>query len=177
MERVTLNFTVSSRQAFEPKISPRPDSDSDFFLIVVLTQRQNCLATYNPHFKMRSDYRWMYAIAAKDAASSRWFDEAVKVDMHSGAVAARWSAPSVYLTEFDFAPTSASVASADEDDGLLLTVLYNASADESSFGVFDAKTLTPLSMWPLGAAVPFHAHGIVCSRGAEGGGQRCFSNP
>ena len=62
-----------------------------------------------------------------------------------------------------------------EDDGLLLTVLYNASADESSFGVFDAKTMTPLSMWPLGAAVPFHAHGIVCA--AKGGGQRCFSNP
>ena len=55
-------------------------------------------------------------------------------------------------------------------------MLYNATADESSFGVFDAKTLTPLSMWPLGAAVPFHAHGIVCNRGAEGG-QRCFSNP
>ena len=32
--------------------------------------------TYNPHFKMRA-YRWMYAIAAKDAASSRWFDEAM----------------------------------------------------------------------------------------------------
>ena len=79
------------------------------------------------------------------------------------------------LTEFDFAPASASVAPADEDDGLLLTVLYNASADESSFGVFDAKTMTPLSMWPLGAAVPFHAHGIVCA--AKGGGQRCFSNP
>ena len=133
--------------------------------------------TFNPEWKMVPTYRWMYAIAAASTSTSRWFDEAVKVDMHTGTVSRRWSAPNVFLAEFDFAPASASVAADDEDDGLLLTVLYNATSDVSSYGVFDAKTLQPLAILPLGAAVPFHAHGIVCSGGSGGSKQRCFSNP
>lgn len=131
--------------------------------------------TYNPQFKMRPDYRWMYAISPASRAS-RWFDQLVKVDVRKGGLSKSWSAPGMYLTEFDFHPTSEGVAADDEDDGLLLSVLYNATADSSSFGVFDAKTLAPIGIYPLGAAVPFHAHGIVC-RPQQGGPPKCFSNP
>ena len=132
--------------------------------------------TYNPRFKMRP-YRFFYAIAPSSAAS-RWFDTLVKVDRANatgGVVAASWSSPGVYLTEADFVPrprSSDGTANA-EDDGLLLTVLYNATADNSFFGVFDARTVAPLGLYPLGQlVVPFHAHGIVCLPG-----EACFTNP
>lgn len=132
--------------------------------------------TYNPHFKMNPDYRWMYAIAPRSTATSRWFDQLVKVDIRSGGIDKAWSAPGIYLTEFDFAPAGPGSAPDDEDDGLLLGIVYNQTSDLSSFAVIDAKTLAPLGMYPLGAAVPFHAHGIVC-RGEGAVGKRCFSNP
>jgi carotenoid cleavage dioxygenase-like enzyme len=126
-----------------------------------------------------------YAIAPLDPSTSRWFDSVVKVDVKKGSVQSRWSAPGVYLTEFDFLPlrnapdahggaagAGAAESGGEEDDGLLLTILYNATSDESSFGVFDAKQLVPLGLYPLGGVVPFHAHGIVCTHGAG-----CYPNP
>ena len=87
--------------------------------------------------------------------------------------------PGVYLTEADLCRALAAEEAASrrhrdaEDDGLLLTVLYNASADASLAGVFDARTVTPLGLYPLGRlVVPFHAHGIVCLPG-----EACFTNP
>ena len=122
-------------------------------------------------------YRFFYAIAPSGAAA-RWFDTLVKVDRSNatgGVVAASWSSPGVYLTEADFVPRprSSDDAADAEDDGLLLTVLYNATADNSLFGVFDARTMAPLGLYPLGQlVVPFHAHGIVCLPG-----EACFTNP
>ena len=83
---------------------------------------------------------------------------------------ARWSAPNVYLTEADFVPGPG--AAQQEDDGVLMTILYNATADQSSFATFNATDLSLLSNSPLRRVVPFHAHGIVCPKGEE-----CFSNP
>ena len=55
---------------------------------------------------------------------------------------------------------------------MLLSVLYNETADESFMGVFDATGLTLLDVYALGGVVPFHAHGIVCPTS-----ERCFTNP
>ena len=44
----------------------------------------------------------------------------------------------------------------DEDDGVLLSILYNATSDSSSVGIFDAKDLQLLLQYPLSFAVPFH---------------------
>jgi len=60
----------------------------------------------------------------------------------------------------------------DEDDGVLLSILYNATSDSSSVGIFDAKDLQLLLQYPLSFAVPFHAHGISCARGLD-----CWTNP
>merc|ERR1719253_230600 len=109
--------------------------------------------TFNTHYKTK-DYQYFYGIAAADPTKSRWFDQAVKVDRKAGKVVATWDSPGVYLTEFDFVPKSATAA---EDDGALVAVLYNATADTSFFGVFDAKTLTPQALFPLGTTIPFHA--------------------
>ncbi|EOD25290.1 hypothetical protein EMIHUDRAFT_237930 [Emiliania huxleyi CCMP1516] len=130
--------------------------------------------TFNPLFKARHDYRFFYALAPS-AADSKWFDQIVKVDVSrgGGAVAASWARPGVYVTEADFVPRRGSTAAAAEDDGVLLSVLYNSTTDSSSLGVFDARSLALVDQFGLGGVVPFHAHGIVCP--AWHGG--CFTNP
>ena len=128
--------------------------------------------TFNPLFKMRPDYRFFYGIAAADAGSSRWFDRAIKVDAKAGKVVQSWSSPGIYMTEFDFIPRTNGTAAADEDDGVLVSVLYNETSDVSLFGVFDARELTPLELFQMDAVIPFHAHGISCRNG-----EPCFTNP
>jgi len=128
--------------------------------------------TFNPLFKMRGDYQFFYAIAAQ-SSTSRWFDMAVKIDPKAGTVVKSWSSPGIFMTEFDFAPAGNSTALADEDDGVLISVLYNSTSDSSLLGFFDAKEMKPIALYPIeGGVVPFHAHGIVCRLGEE-----CFTNP
>merc|ERR1711865_1137561 len=129
--------------------------------------------TFNPLYKMRSDYKWWYAIAPSDNHTSAvWFTRILKVDAQKRNVVAEWSAPNVYVTEADFIPrNSVATGPADEDDGVLVSILYNATSDSSAFGIFDAKTMKKVDEYPMSQVIPFHAHGISCK------GERCFSNP
>lgn len=124
--------------------------------------------TFNPLHKMDRDYRWFYAISPT-TPTTRWFDRVLKVDAKRGTVAASWSAPHIFVSEADFVPAPGGTA---EDDGLLLSILYNVSSDASSMMVFNATTLQPVLQYFLPEVVPFHAHGIVCP--APG---KCFTNP
>ena len=128
--------------------------------------------TFNPLFKMRHDYRYFYGIAAEDTQSSRWFDRAIKVDRNAGRVVKSWSSPGIYMTEFDFIPRTNETTAADEDDGVLISILYNETSDTSLFGVFDAREFKPLGIYEMDSVVPFHAHGISCRQG-----EQCFTNP
>ena len=136
--------------------------------------------TFNPLMKMRGvaqGYRSLYAIAPS-SAGSKWFDKLIKIDAATGNVSKSWSEDGVLLTEADFVPNPSSVGAiasggaSRDDDGVLLSVLYNATIDQSTLAVFDAAELDLLATFPLGQVLPFHAHGIVCSP-AEG----CFTNP
>jgi carotenoid cleavage dioxygenase-like enzyme len=42
--------------------------------------------TFNPHYKMNSEYNWFYAIAPKDTSSSQWFDRLIKVNVRTGTI-------------------------------------------------------------------------------------------
>jgi len=126
--------------------------------------------TFNPLFKMNAAYRYFYAISPS-SKGSQWFDTLFKADVQTRQVVRSWHEPGVYVTEGDFVPTGV-----EEDDGLLLSVLFNSTSDESSLAVFDARNLFLLQQFPFGPGnvVPFHAHGIVCT---PANGNRCFSNP
>jgi len=128
--------------------------------------------TFNPLFKMNPDYQFFYAIAPL-SRNSTWFDSVVKIDRKADQVVARWASPGVLLTEFDFVPAGEGKA---EDEGSLLSILYNSTSDQSLFAIFDAKTLQPISFSPLDQVVPFHAHGIVCPGGGKDTSS-CFTNP
>ena len=129
--------------------------------------------TFNPTIKMLSPgqgYNSLYAIAPLSPAS-QWFDSIVKLDAKTGALAKQWSADGIFVTEADVVPRPGA---ATDDDGLLVTVLFNATGDypESSLALFDAADLSLVCQYPLGQVLPFHAHGIVCPPGAP-----CYTNP
>lgn len=128
--------------------------------------------TFNPNAKMLpagKGFSALYAIAPLSPAS-KWFDSIIKIDAQTGAVAKTWSAEGIFVTEADVVPRPGASA---DDDGLLLTVLYNASGlGESSLAVFNADDLSLVCQYPLGQVLPFHAHGIVCPPG-----RACYSNP
>lgn len=129
--------------------------------------------TFNPLFKMNRAYRYFYAIAPRTNQSA-WFDKLIKVDVTTGKIAQSWAADGIFLTEFDFIPNPMS--GADEDSGALVSILYNSTSDESMLGIFDAKTLSVLSLVVMDQVVPFHAHGIVCPSTGNGK-STCFTNP
>jgi len=135
--------------------------------------------TYNPLMKMDPNYRFFYGIAPKNTSASRWFDSIVKFDREKRVPVAQWSDESIFVTEAGFVPRTTNgqknvkgKKQFDEDDGVLLSILYNATSDSSSVGIFDAKDLQLLLQYPLSFTVPFHAHGISCARGFE-----CWTNP
>merc|ERR1712054_649016 len=90
-------------------------------------------------------------------ASSRWFDSLIKVDVSGGAdsIAAEWAEPGVFLTEASFLPLGEDEEEQEEDHGALLSVLYNATTDESFFGIFNASNLELMDSIPLGGVLPF----------------------
>ena len=98
-----------------------------------------------------------------------WFDTVVKVDARRRSVAAAFHSPGVYVTEANFIPRPNA---ADEDDGLLLSVLYNSTADTSLVAILDGRTMALVEAFALGTVIPYHSHGVVCQPGG-----RCFTNP
>lgn len=124
--------------------------------------------TFNPKFKMNPNYQFFYAIAPK-STTARWFDSLIKVDVQSRAVSKSWAADGIFFTEADFIPRKSSLS---EDDGILISVLYNTTSDKSTLGLFDASSLALVGQYELSMVVPFHAHGIVCE-----GSKPCYTNP
>ena len=125
-------------------------------------------------------YRFFYAIAPSrtTATSDRWFTRIIKMSSRTGALVTEWQSPGCFVSEADFVPRSLEPGAA-EDDGVLLSVLYNATADTSSLLVLDAATLAFVDSYPLPYVFPFHAHGIHCQPdGSQSdSGNRCFPNP
>jgi len=129
--------------------------------------------TYNPNFKMNPHYKWVYGVGITNR-ESRLFDSIVKINAHSGTVQRRWDGyPDLFVTEADFVPRTASTRGQNEDDGVLLSVVYNWTEDKSYYYIFDADTLKLVDSYPLQQVIPYHAHGVVCTNHR----QRCFTNP
>lgn len=123
--------------------------------------------TYSPLVKMDPGYAFFYATAAS-SPSAQWFDRLIKVSAHNRTIIADWTSPGVFLTEASFIPHANPEA---EDDGSLVSVVYNSTADTSALAVFSARSLLLVSWYPLEQVIPFHAHGVTCRS------SKCYTNP
>jgi len=125
--------------------------------------------TFNPRFKMNPNYRFFYAIAPS-TIGSQWFDKVLKINQQTQSIVAYWESPGIYVTETSFIPTGSSD---DEEDGVLVSMAFNATAGRSVLLVFDPATLGLIDSYSVGDnIVPFHAHGVSCTP-TDG----CYTNP
>jgi len=113
--------------------------------------------TFNPLYKMDSNYKYFYGIAPQSMTSSKLFERIIKFNALTGGILAEWSAPDIYVQEADFIPYPNP---RNEDDGILLSLLYNATSDVTSLGIFDAISVKLVDEYPLENVIGFGAHGI-----------------
>jgi all-trans-8'-apo-beta-carotenal 15,15'-oxygenase len=85
-----------------------------------------------------------------------------KLDTKSGEVKTWMPAESEFCGEPMFAPSTNEGASG-EDDGYIITIMYNGSAQESEMVVLSAKDLSLETRIPLGIALPHGLHGCFSS--------------
>ena len=101
-------------------------------------------------------YAYAYGVDAAGADSLAAFDALVKIDVRDGSVT-QWAARGAYPGEPLFV---ARPGASDEDDGVVLSVVLDASAGTSYLIVLDARTLTELARATVPHHIPFGFHGL-----------------
>jgi carotenoid cleavage dioxygenase-like enzyme len=66
-----------------------------------------------------------------------------------------WYAPNQYPSEVQFLPDPSGT---NEDDGILLSMVFDANTNSSLFQILDARTMERLAMAPLPIKTPFLIH-------------------
>jgi carotenoid cleavage dioxygenase-like enzyme len=97
------------------------------------------------------DYRWMYAAAA----DAEWFNQLVKVDVTNGGVR-RWQEPGCYPGEPVFIDRPDGTT---EDDGVILSVVLDASSERSFLLILDAASFEEVARAEAPHGIPFGFHG------------------
>lgn len=108
-------------------------------------------------------YRYVYGAAVDPDTGGEpadFLDQLIKVDVESGA-AKIWQEPGSYPGEPVFVPTPGG---ADEDDGVLLSVVLDARAVSSHLLVLDARDLSEVGRAQVPHHIPFGFHGQYFSR-------------
>ncbi len=102
-------------------------------------------------------YRYVWGV---NDGPSGWLEQIVKADTTDGSTLS-WSQPSCYPGEpvFVARPHAASSPEGDEDDGVLLSVVLDASASTSFLLVLDASDLSELARAQAPHHIPFGFHG------------------
>ena len=98
-------------------------------------------------------YRYVYAAGSSPGAS--FFDTLHKLDQESGATDT-WSEAGCYPGEPVFVPAPGT---RDEDNGVLLSLVLDATAGHSILVVLDASSFAELARIKVPHAVPFGFHG------------------
>ncbi|MCC8249971.1 carotenoid oxygenase family protein [Saccharothrix luteola] len=104
-------------------------------------------------------YRYAYGVGSRDNGTRDFLNQLVKVDVLSGRTS-RWHEPGRYPGEPVFVPAPGARA---EDDGVLLSVVLDASVGRSGLLVLDAATFTELARADVPHAIPFGFHGQFTS--------------
>jgi carotenoid cleavage dioxygenase-like enzyme len=99
------------------------------------------------------DYRWMYAASTSESAD--WFDSLVKVDVTTRSVKT-WAEPGCYPGEPVFVDRPGATT---EDDGVVMSVVLDASGERSFLLFLDAASFTEVARAEAPHHIPFGFHG------------------
>ncbi len=114
--------------------------------------------------KVGRSHRYLYLAAAHAPTGNAPNQAIVKVDVETGDRQTWSAAPWGYVGEPVFVPrpgnsTGSDLESASEDDGWLLTMVFDASRDRSDVVILDAHNLDLVARLHLKHHVPYGLHG------------------
>ena len=127
----------------------------------ILRDKQIILPRINYNAYNTHDYRWAYGISHRDRTDD-FVNQLVKIDVKVGAVVKDWYIYGHYPSEPVFAPRPGAV---DEDDGVLLSTVYDSFEGKSYLLVLDGETFEPLATAHIPIGLPFAFHGRWYSNG------------
>ncbi|NMO18125.1 carotenoid oxygenase [Pyxidicoccus fallax] len=109
------------------------------------------------------DGRYLYLLSSSPEGGLQPPDQLAKVDHHGGAVETVSPGPGQYPSEPVFVPRRGATG---EDDGYLLTLVYDSRRHASHVAVFDARRFTraPLARVWFDHHLPFTVHGLWVPR-------------
>ncbi|CAG8543312.1 10958_t:CDS:2 [Ambispora gerdemannii] len=111
------------------------------------------LPSINPYYQ-RLRYRYVYGIgfSAKAAGQvGQIWDSLVKCDLDTKEAVGMWSQEDCYPSEAIFVPVPEST---EEDEGILLSIVFNGKENKSFLLVLDAKTLREIAIAHLPEVIP-----------------------
>ncbi|SIR83047.1 beta-carotene 15,15'-monooxygenase [Haladaptatus litoreus] len=120
------------------------------------------LPTVSPA-KWCRNHRYVYA-QGTDQPVTEWPRELVKIDTETGAVTSfsdgenRFSEP-IFVPKDDWSRKSETGDGRNEDEGVVLSVMLDVSAETSFLVVVDGKSFTELAKARVPHAIPFDFHG------------------
>ncbi|UJR34947.1 hypothetical protein I4U23_027725 [Adineta vaga] len=98
-------------------------------------------------------YRFIYAVRGPP---NYFFDALVKIDIESQQVTGLWKEPCTSPSEPIFVPKPESL---EEDDGIILTIIFEQQTNKSFILLLDAKTFQEITRAYLPVHIPFSLHG------------------
>jgi beta,beta-carotene 9',10'-dioxygenase len=105
-------------------------------------------------------YRYVWGVRED---SSGWLDTIVRADLDDG-MATTWAADGCYPGEPVFVP---ALGATEEDEGVLLSVVFDSRKGSSFLLVLDAASLDELARAEAPHHIPFGFHGQFTTRGEE----------
>jgi len=116
------------------------------------------LPNINVEHYQSKPYNFVYgtSISSKDAD---FIDVLSKVDIAKRRITHTWSEEGCFVTEPVFV---ARPGGATEDDGVLLSVIYNSKREMSFMIVLDASNMQELARFDVGFKIQAHYHGKFC---------------
>jgi all-trans-8'-apo-beta-carotenal 15,15'-oxygenase len=141
----------------------RIDVDRETLKSEILLPRTVELPRVSPRVEARS-YRFAYSVefcGKAGSANAGPFGPLVKHDIDSGRVDTYDPGHDCHLGEGVFVPRRAD-GSGDEDDGWVLTMVYDAQTDRSRLEILDARDVGagPIAACHFDHPVPFGFHGV-----------------
>lgn len=103
-------------------------------------------------------YRYLYLGAAHNPTGNAPLQAIEKLDWQTGDRMLWSAAPRGFVSEPIFVPRTADSTAA-EDDGWVLTLVFNAAKGRSELVILDAATMTPVATLGLKHHVPYGLHG------------------
>ncbi|KAI9002965.1 carotenoid oxygenase [Hyaloraphidium curvatum] len=125
------------------------------------------LPRVNPEYAGKEGLTWVYALAEREDEDGRrlMFAGIKKLSLKEPHTATMWSEPGLYAGEPVFVPRPGAT---DEDDGVLLTVAFDAARTSSALVVLDARTMRETARCVFGGeghVVGFGFHGAFHGMG------------